>query len=127
MAIATYRPVSMRLALDGEDREGRFLIVLCSNGVHFGSGMKAAPAARMDDGRLDVTTAGDLGVRDSIVALLKLYRGTHVDGVGVQTRTVRSLEVRLAAPLPMEMDGEVARVDSLSVKARPASLQVLAR
>ncbi len=125
-AIATYRPTPMRVAVDGEEREGRFLVIVCSNGVHFGGGMKAAPRASMDDGWLDVTLAGDLGVRDSILALLRLYRGTHVDGVRVHERRARAVEIRLAKALPMELDGEVSRVDRLSVRTRPLSLEVLA-
>lgn len=125
-ALATYRPTEMHVTLDGDEREGRFLVIVCSNGVHFGGGMKAAPTAQMDDGWLDVTLAGDLGVRDSVLALLRLYRGTHVDGERVHARRARAVEIRLKHPLPMELDGEVSRVDSLSVRARPASLEVLA-
>lgn len=125
-AIASYRPTTMRLVLDGVEERGRFLMVAACNGVHFGGGMKPAPAARLDDGWLDVVIARDLTVRQSILALLRLYRGTHEDGVRVVVRRARSLDVELEHALPMEADGEVSRVRRLKVRVRPAALVVLA-
>lgn len=125
-AIATYRPTAMRVSLDGEDRDGRYLVIVCSNGVHFGGGMKAAPGAKMDDGWLDVTLAGDLGIVGSVRALVRIYRGAHVDGESVQARRARTIEITLKHALPMELDGEVSRVAALSVRTRPAALAVLA-
>ena len=125
-AIATYRPTAMRVSLDGEERDGRYLVIVCSNGVHFGGGMKAAPGAKMDDGWLDVTLAGDLGIVGSVRALVRIYRGAHVDGESVQARRARTIEITLKHALPMELDGEVSRVAALSVRTRPAALAVLA-
>ena len=125
-AIVTYRPTAMRVSLDGEERDGRYLVIVCSNGVHFGGGMKAAPGAKMDDGWLDVTLAGDLGIVGSVRALVRIYRGTHVDGESVQARRARTIEITLKRALPMELDGEVSRVAALSVRTRPAALAVLA-
>src|SRR5207249_12068105 len=80
IGIATYRPEPMRVLVDGELHSGRFLTVVAANGTHFGSGMHVAPEASLDDGQLDVLLAGDLSRWSSLVALGKLYRGTHVDG-----------------------------------------------
>lgn len=125
-AIASYRPAEMRVSVDGEQRDGRYLIVIASNGVHFGGGMKCAPQAELDDGLLDVTLAGDLGRIAAVGSLARLYRGTHVDGKRIHGLRARSLEIELDRPLPMELDGEVSRVKTLSVRVRPRALRVLA-
>lgn len=125
-SIVTYRPEPMRVWLDGELRSGRYLVIVVSNGVHFGSGMKAAPQALLDDGWFDATLAGDLGRVQAVAALLRLYRGTHVDGVRIVAARVRSVEIELERRLPAELDGEVTRLDRLAISLRPRALTVLA-
>ena len=125
-AIATFRPAEMRVTIDGERRDGRYLIVVASNGVHFGGGMKGAPKAELDDGWFDVSLAGDLDRRAAVGALLRLYRGTHVDGVRVHGVRAREIDIELDRALPMEMDGEVSRVKKLSVRVNARALRVLA-
>ncbi|HET7700123.1 MAG TPA: diacylglycerol kinase family protein [Candidatus Limnocylindria bacterium] len=126
VSIATYRPREMRITIDGAERSGRHLIAVAANGTHFGSGMHVAPAAKLDDGLLDVVVGGDLGRWASVVALAKLYRGTHVDGVRVLAFRARSLVVELDGPQPMEADGEASRSASLRITVRPGALTVLA-
>ncbi len=125
-AIASFRPAEMRVTIDGERRDGRFLIVVASNGVLFGGGMKAAPKAQLDDGWFDVSLAGDLGRVAAVGALLRLYRGTHVDGVRIHGVRGREIDIELDRSLPMEMDGEVSRVRALSIRLSPRALRVLA-
>ena len=124
-AIASFRPVQMRITIDGDRREGRYLIVVASNGVRFGGGMKGAPEAQLDDGLLDVSLGGDLGRAAAVSALVRLYRGTHVDGVRVQAARGREIDIELDGALPMELDGEVSRVRSLSIRVNAKSLRVL--
>ena len=126
VAIASFRPATMRVTIDGERHDGRYLIVVASNGVHFGGGMKGAPKAELDDGWFDVSLAGDLGRVAAVGALLRLYRGTHVDGVRIHGIRGREIDIELDRPLPMEMDGEVSRVRALSIRVSPRSLRVLA-
>lgn len=125
-AIVSYRPAEMRVSVDGEQRDGRYLIVIASNGVYFGGGMKCAPNAAFDDGWLDLTLAGDLGRVAAVGSLARLYRGTHVDGERIHGLRARSMEIHLERALPMQLDGEVSRVRSLSVGVQPLALRVLA-
>jgi diacylglycerol kinase (ATP) len=127
VGIATYRPTPMRVRCDGQYREGPHLIVVAANGTHFGNGMHVAPNAKLDDGALDVVIGGDLGRGESLVALAKLYRGTHVDGKKVLSFRAPTLDVEFDAPLPMELDGEAVRASSLHVRVLPRSLTVLGR
>ena len=127
VSIATYRPRQMRMRIDGAERAGRHLMVVAANGTHFGSGMRVAPDAKLDDGLLDIIVGGDLGRWPSLVALAKLYRGTHVDGRTILAFKARSLDVDFDSPQPMQADGEASRADGLRIRVRPRSLTVLAR
>jgi YegS/Rv2252/BmrU family lipid kinase len=127
VSIATYRPREMRVRIDGALRSGKHLMVVAANGTHFGSGMHVAPDAKLDDGLLDIVVAGDLGRWASLVALAKLYRGTHVDGRTVLSFRAATLDVELDEPQPMETDGEASRAPGLAIRVRPRALTVLAR
>ncbi|HKW78723.1 MAG TPA: diacylglycerol kinase family protein [Candidatus Limnocylindria bacterium] len=126
VGVATYRPRPMRVSIDGQTRVGDHLVVVAANGTHFGSGMHVAPLAQLDDGVLDVIVGGDLGRWASLVALGKIYRGTHVDGKTILHFRSPTLDVALDSPQPMEMDGEASRTTSLRVRIRPRALTVLA-
>src|SRR5207302_113317 len=104
---------------------GRFLAVVAANGTHFGSGMHVAPQASLDDGQLDVILAGDMGMWSSLIALAKIYRGTHIDGKKIVLKRARVIEIELERPLPAELDGEVMRVQRLSIRVRPTLLRVI--
>jgi YegS/Rv2252/BmrU family lipid kinase len=127
VSIATYRPRQMRIRFGDTDRAGKHLLVVAANGTHFGSGMHVAPDARIDDGLFEIIVGGDLSRWQSLVALAKLYRGTHVDGKTVFAYRANALDVELEEPLPMEADGEAARAAVLRVRMRPRALSVLAR
>lgn len=126
VSIATYRPRRMEVTVDGDTRGGRFLAVVCSNGRYFGGGMRPAPRARLDDGRLDVTLAGDLSRSASLLTLLRIYFGKHENGTTVVTRPARQVEIDLEHEEPTQLDGEIGRSEHLSVSVRPAALNVLA-
>lgn len=126
ISIATYRPQRMEVRIDGEPRSGRFLTIVASNGRFFGSGMQPAPRARLDDGMLDVTVAGDLSKVASVAALARLYFGKHENGTTIVTRPAREVEIDLPRTVPMEVDGEVARADHVRIGVRPRALDVLA-
>ena len=125
VGIATYRPQPMRVLVDGELHSGRFLAVVAANGTHFGSGMHVAPLASLDDGQLDVLLAGDLSRWSSLVALGKLYRGTHVDGKMIVMKRARALEIEVERPMRAQLDGEATTGQRFSIRIRPGALEVL--
>jgi len=125
-AIATYTPVRMRTTIDGVARDGRQLIVVASNGPFFGSGMRPAPKAELDDGWLDITIADGIGKLATLGALVRLYRGTHANGTTIRAVRARTLTIELDRPMPVEVDGEILRAASIAIGIRPQALTVLA-
>jgi diacylglycerol kinase (ATP) len=76
------------------------LLVAFANGAYYGGGMRIAPAARLDDGQLDLCIVGDISRREAVRQLPGLYRGNHV----------RHPQVRMARACWLEIDGEHAAV-----------------
>ena len=62
--------------------ERSVLLVAIANGAYYGGGMRIAPDAAPDDGRLDLCVVGDISRLTAIRELPNLYRGTHVRNSG---------------------------------------------
>jgi YegS/Rv2252/BmrU family lipid kinase len=89
------------------------------NGQFFGAGMQVAPAARLDDGELDVTIWSGFGLMDFIRKRHTLYDGSHVREPGAEVLRTRRALATSASTILLEIDGE-------SVGRLPAELEVLA-
>jgi diacylglycerol kinase family enzyme len=103
---ARWRNDLVRVAVDGESREGRMHDVVVANGRYFGGGMMICPDASPDDGLLDVLLIGDLTKRDLLVTLPKTYRGKHLPHPKAELLRGAIVSVDADAPLPVELDGE---------------------
>jgi diacylglycerol kinase (ATP) len=105
-SLATYTPIAARVVVDGTAREYRAATVVVANSAYYGSGMKIAPSASVDDGLLDVVVIEAASRRELIRALPKVYDGTHVDLPEVHVLRGRSVEVSGTPGVPVGGDGE---------------------
>ena len=126
-ALITYQSARVALRIDGElAGEGELALVAAANGRHFGSGMRIAPDARLDDGWLDVVSvAGGSGLR-LILKVYKLYNGTLLDDPVVSFRRGRKIEAD-AAPgaVLLELDGEPVGALPAQIELLPGALSVV--
>ena len=105
-SVATYKPISARVVIDGTAHDFRAATVVVANSGYYGSGMKIAPSASVDDGLLDVVVIEAASRRGLIRALPKVYDGTHVDLPEVHVLRGRSVELSGTPGVPMGGDGE---------------------
>jgi diacylglycerol kinase family enzyme len=119
-------PNRFSIRLDGGapvEREARSVVV--GNSGLLPGGFSLLPAARIDDGVLDV---GVLAPRGPLgwprLATRVLTRSHHQDRMLERFRA-RKVEITADAPLPREVDGElVAAGHSLTVTVEPGALTV---
>lgn len=72
----------MSITIDGEMFVGKYLVAAVANGSYYGGGVCAAPAARVDDGLMDVVLVKKIS-RARIAAVIGRYqKGTHMDHAG---------------------------------------------
>ena len=119
------RPLPMRVEVDGELWvEGDYWLVAVANCNSFGSGMKVAPDARVDDGLFDIVLLDGAPRSEVLVAFPRVYFGAHVTHPRVHIR--RGREVRITGErLGMEMDGVPGQADELVYTLQPGGLQML--
>ena len=117
----------MKIRLDGEDiYEGAPVLCAVANGAWFGGGMHVAPAARLDDGLLDVVIVSQVSKPGLVARLPSLYRGTHVEDPIVSQHRGRVLEAA-AEPgtVPLEVDGDPLGTLPIRVELLPGALSLL--
>ncbi len=108
-ALLGYRDQPVRWRADGGAWvEDRITAMAVCNGRYFGAGMMVAPAARMDDGLLDLTIWKGLGFADFLTKRRMLYDGSHVKLPNTRCLRIRSLEAEPleGAEVLLDVDGE---------------------
>ena len=73
-----YRSPRMRIRIDGHLVDQAVFLVAVGNCASYGGGMRIVPAARPDDGLLDVCLVQDLSRVEVLKLLPRLYSGRHV-------------------------------------------------
>lgn len=96
----------IELTIDGEGMSRKVLFVAIANGAYYGGGMRIAPSARPDDGRLDICVVGDVSRRTVLRQLPNLYRGTHVAHPAVEMRAGTRIEIDGDRGTRIHLDGE---------------------
>lgn len=125
-AIATWRPATYTLTVDGVTRSVLGHTVVLANSGAYGHGLRIVPPAVMDDGLLDVMVVGN-GPRRAVVRFMREAKGgTHVTRPEVSLCTAREVTIDADRPLPVCGDGDQLAELPVTVRVRPGALNILA-
>jgi diacylglycerol kinase (ATP) len=112
--LAVYKPHRFRVTVDGRAVETQAWLVAVGNGPAYAGGMRVTPAARFDDGLLDVTIVGAMSRPEFLWNFPKVFRGNHVDNPKVTTLRGTNVYLEsLDASIPMEVYADGERVGPL--------------
>jgi diacylglycerol kinase (ATP) len=104
--LARFAPPVLRVTWDGGGFEGPAMFAVLANLPRFGGGMQIAPAARIDDGLLDVVIVRAIPRRTLLTVFPKVYSGRHVGHPAVLLARAARAEVTADRPLTMFGGGE---------------------
>ena len=105
--ILALRSHRVRVTADGAlVHEGAVLFASTLNTPSYGSGMPAAPAACIDDGRLDLLLAGRFGRLGTLCMMPLLLSGQHQRHPRVLARRFEQVQIESDTPMPVAADGE---------------------
>jgi diacylglycerol kinase (ATP) len=100
--------------------------VVVANSGYYGKGMKIAPAARLDDGLLDIVVIEAASKLALMRSLPKVYDGGHVDLPEVTVLTGTRVELRADAARPVPVGGDGEPLGQLPPQSgQPAVVEVL--
>ena len=125
--ISRLRIYPLRIEADGALlHEGPMLFASSLNTPSYGSGMPAAPGARIDDGALALLRVGAFGRLGALAMMPLLLTGQHLRHPRVALSPFQTLRLWSPAPVPLALDGEpLAAAADIAVRVLPAALQVV--
>jgi diacylglycerol kinase family enzyme len=105
------RPARVAVQLDEDSERHMTVANLCvANARYFGGGMKIAPEAKLDDGKFDVVSIGDIGAARILANAPRLYIGAHLSipevGHALATKVI-ARPLNDAEQIEIEVDGEL--------------------
>jgi diacylglycerol kinase family enzyme len=121
-----YRSCSYRI----NDRiaSGNALIVTLANSPQFGNGARIAPAARLDDGRLDLVVVEETSRVATLLAVPRLFVGGLSRLRGVTSQQVERVVIESDQPMTFHVDGEPVRGGTrLEGRVLPGALRICVR
>jgi YegS/Rv2252/BmrU family lipid kinase len=121
----TYQPDEHTIVIDGLTVRERTLLIAIANARQYGNGALIAPAARIDDGRLDVVVVRHRSPLVAAAQAPQVFRGRIAQVRGVTIRTAETVEITSAQPVIYHVDGEpFVGAASIRGRIRPRALRV---
>lgn len=98
--------------------------IAVGNGRYHGGGVAVREDASIESGRL-VLYSLEPGSLWKVVLLAPLFRrGRHVRWRQVRTASARTIEIRTPAPMPVNLDGDLATQTPLRLEELPGAIEV---
>jgi hypothetical protein len=126
VTLFTYRNMRVRWTLDGQARDEVLNSVIVANASFFGGGMHISPNSKMDDGQFHVITLGDLGKVEFLLAVPRVYNGTHLTHPKVKEYIGREVTVQADGRMFLQAEGDLFG-EAPTTQILPRALQVLGR
>jgi YegS/Rv2252/BmrU family lipid kinase len=125
-ALASWRPATFTVTIDGEAHHFTGYTVAAANTRFYGGGMQVAPEADPSDGLLDVVLIEQTSKLRFLSNLPKVFSAKHVELDGVSM--FRGHEVRIEADRQFDVyaDGDVCAALPATVRLVPGELRVIA-
>ena len=96
-----------KLRFDGNEIEADFTFIMGCNTMHVGKGMKMAPEALIDDGKLDLIVVKKVSRFRLLFLFPKLFSGSHVDSPLVDYVQVKQFSIIPKIKNGLNIDGEM--------------------
>jgi YegS/Rv2252/BmrU family lipid kinase len=121
-----YRARTYTIEAGGVTRDRRALFIAVANSRQYGSGAQIAPAARLDDGKLDLVIVEAQPLWRVLAQVPAFFNGTLAPRPGLQMTQVACAAIQADGPIGFHVDGEPRTVErALRVGIHPGALRVL--
>ncbi len=119
--------LDVAVEMDEASWSGRALFVAVANATSYGSGVRIAPQAQMDDGLLDVVIVGDVGLLRLLEAIPIVLTSGNLRGFSEVTRyRCRRVSLRADGAARVHGDGEALGEAPAEFEILPGAIRVMA-
>ncbi|MBV6493646.1 MAG: Diacylglycerol kinase [Turneriella sp.] len=106
--LLAYKNKSLAITFDKKEKlEGNYTGVIVALGKYFGSGMKIAPDAIVDDGFFDVVILHEMTRLTMALKMQKVRKGTHIHEADISVHRVKHVAIDTNARALLDCDGEL--------------------
>ncbi len=126
--LGKYRPVRLRIVMNGETMEQEIFMVTIGNGTTCGGGFKLTPHARLDDQLFDVTLVRPLGLLPLLWHFPKVFLGTIERAKYARLERTSKITIQSLQSIPVHVDGEIysGNCQTCEIEIIPNALKVVA-
>ena len=106
-SLIKYKPWTLKIKINDEVLEGKFLSISIGNGKYSGGGMIQTPDAVINDGILDVTIYENMPKFKIVTNIKKLYNSKILTIKGVRSFRTKQFVIESEQAIFAETDGEI--------------------
>jgi diacylglycerol kinase (ATP) len=124
--LASFKPVKYHATIDGVEKEFEAMLCSVGNSPFFGGGMKVAPHAKIDDGKLELFIVNKISRLELLKVFPRVYTGDHVTHPAVEFISAKKVTLRSSIHLPAFSDGEPVGFVPVTAEVAAGALKVYA-
>ena len=132
-ALCTFKPLSVKIRADDASppgdlairHNGPAMVVAFANAPAYGDGIRIAPRAVLDDGKLDICVVGNMGKAHLLRLFPSVLSGRHLSIPEVKYLQTERLRVETEQPMDVYADGEYVCRTPVEVSLKQAALRVI--
>jgi diacylglycerol kinase (ATP) len=126
-ALGKFRGIEVRVSLEGAKQDSLHataLVLGILNTPSYGAGLRLAPEARMEDGRLDLVLLENLSALEIAGILPRLAVSGEIRTERIQRHRVKRVRIETERPCAFHADGEIVGVTPVEVAVVPGAMRV---
>lgn len=117
---------NLRAEIDGAAWSGRALMAVAANAPQYGSGIRIAPAAAIDDGWLNLLLVGEISSSRFLLAIPVLLTSGDLRFPEIERFRCKRLRLEADGPRKVHLDGELLGESPAEFEVRPGAIRVAA-
>ena len=114
------------ILIDGKQFNEEYAFIIICNTIHIGKGMKMAPHAQLDDGKMDLIIIKNNFNRIKLLKMFPiLFTGNHINDPLVEYRQAKSLKLTPNTNTILNIDGEMIGETPITIEVVPGIIKLL--
>ena len=118
--IFSFREFEYKIEVNGHRLDNKYLLVNIANARRTGGGFMVSPAAKIDDGHLDLVLCKPLSVLKRLLFLPKIEKGKHLFLPFIIHEKVKTVTISCDQEKYGQLDGELIGAQQFHIKILPA-------
>ncbi len=124
-AVAAFQSQRITVTSSSNKLSERAMFVACGNAPSYGGGMRIAPKAELDDGKLDVCFVREIGKARLLRFFPTVFSGKHLAVSQVEYFQAERVAVETESPLDVYADGEFICQTPVELTVAPRAIRVI--